>query len=176
MAVTTDNIKLGVCDATFGALDLGATKGGVEVEIKTETYEVKVDQFGETVVKELVTGTVVTVKVPMAETDLERIKALMPQSAAILDAATSTTTIGVEIRSGVNVDLLDHADVLKLHPTGLAAGVTDQDFTVFKAAPSPNFSFRYDTGAERVYEVTFKGYPDMSADGKIAAFGSPTSV
>ncbi|KAA0573364.1 hypothetical protein [Azospirillum sp. Sh1] len=172
MTVNTEDISLGVCDVTFDGIDLGSTKGGVEVSIKTSNYEVKADQLGDTPVKDVITGTTVEVKVPMLETNLTKLKSVMPQAVGI---GTSGSEVGVEIRSGVNIDLLDLAAELKLHPTGVDASYTKDDFTAFKAAPLPNFTFKYETGSERVYEVTFKCYPDTSANNKIAAFGKPTA-
>jgi hypothetical protein len=251
MAVNTSKVEIGVCDVTYGGLDLGATKGGVSVEIKTTTYEAKVDQFGETPIKEIITGTTVMVKVPMAETDLVRLQATMPQS-SITNATSAPTgyevdngagyTVGakavkiklgtgtpvaggkfsfashatvykitgwnngtktvtfvadfdgasglqapvadseaitfqdvasaVTFSTGVNIDLLDISALLKLHPTGVDIGITDGDFIVYKAGISPNFSFKYEFAAERVYEVTFKGYPDTLNGNRIAAFGN----
>lgn len=40
------NIKLGACAVSFAGTDLGYTKGGVEVEVSTETLKVTVDQLG----------------------------------------------------------------------------------------------------------------------------------
>jgi hypothetical protein len=251
MAVTTSKVEIGVCDVTYGGLDLGATKGGVSVEIKTTTYEAKVDQFGETPIKEIITGTTVMVKVPMAETDLVRLHNTMPQStistggaaptgfsvnhaggyavgvkSVVLHAGTGTPVAGgkfsfaghasvykitgwnagtstlsfvadfdgasglvapiadsealtfqavasaVTITSGINTDLLQISALLKLHPTGVDPLVTDGDFIVYLAGISPNFSFKYEFAAERVYEVTFKGYPDTLNGNRIAAFGN----
>jgi hypothetical protein len=251
MTVTVDNIKLGACDVTFNAIDLGSTKGGVEVEISTEKFEVKVDQTGESVLKDIVTGTTVVITVPLAETDLTNLSNMLPQS--VLQAATTplptgwnvnnvagyavgaaqieielgtndpsagdtftfsghttvyrvttfaTTTLdfvnagtntgglvapiidneaitfvnkaaGVEIRTGVNVNLRDNAALLKLHPTGLGAGITDQDFVAFLAAPTADFSFKYEIGGERIYEVKFSCYPDTASNNRIAVFGVP---
>ncbi|QCN99725.1 hypothetical protein D3093_31225 (plasmid) [Azospirillum argentinense] len=173
MAIAAENIALGVCDVTFATLDLGATKGGVEVAIETSTYEVTADQTGETPIKEVITGTTVTVTVPMLETNLTKLLDVMPQAIGI---GAPGSEVGIEIRSGVNTDLLEVAGELKLHPTGLPASDTAQDFIAFKAAPVPNFTFRYATGEERVYEVTFKCYPDTTANNKIAAFGKPTAA
>jgi hypothetical protein len=50
------NIKLGACKVSFGGQDLGYTKGGVEVEVSTETLKVTVDQLGQTTISELVQG------------------------------------------------------------------------------------------------------------------------
>ncbi len=44
------NIKLGACKVSFGGVDLGYTKGGVQVEIATETLKVTVDQLGQTTI------------------------------------------------------------------------------------------------------------------------------
>ncbi len=250
MAVSSEKIRLGSCDVTYNAVDLGATKGGVEVEVATEKYTVKSDQTGETPLKDIITGTTVTVKVPMAETDLQRLKQMLPQSEftaagaaaptgrsvdnvagygvgervitttgtgggswavgqtltfdghrttyAVKAVNANTITIdplnggngleapvedteeitvsaslgGVEIRTGVNIDLFNHAHLLKLHPHGLAAGDTEQDFTVFRAAPSANFSFKYEMAGERVYEVEFTAYPDAANNNRLAAFGA----
>lgn len=48
------NIKLGACKVSFGGVDLGYTKGGVQVEIATETLKVTVDQLGQTTISELI--------------------------------------------------------------------------------------------------------------------------
>lgn len=172
MAVTTENVTLGVCDAVFGATDLGATKGGVTVKITTNTHEVKVDQYGDTPIKDIITGTIVEVTVPMAETDLDRLKAMMPQSSAV---TASSVTVGVLVTSGVNTDLLDYAGQLKLHPTGVASNITKEDFIAFKAAPIPSFTFKYSTDEERVYEVTFRCYPDIANSNRICVFGKTST-
>ncbi len=36
----TENVKLGPCKITYDGVDLGYTKGGVEVTVETSTYEV----------------------------------------------------------------------------------------------------------------------------------------
>lgn len=245
MTVSATDIQLGVCDVSFGGTDLGSTKGGVEVSLKTSTYEIKVDQAGDTPLKEIILGTMVEVKVPMAETNLTRLQSMMPQSVVSASAAAPTgawaangvqalgaTTIvvtagtgtpvaghtftftghstvyrvvsysapnmvivqhatgsgglvtqvptttamtfaakttGVEVRSGVNIDLVTGAAELLLHPTGDAG--TTGDFRLMKAAPVPNFTFKYELGAERIYEVTFKGYVDTANNNRVARFG-----
>ena len=78
MASSTNNVKLGVCSVEFGGVDLGYTKGGVEVEVATETYKVMVDQFGNTPIKEYITARTCVVRAPLAETTLEVLKEIMP--------------------------------------------------------------------------------------------------
>jgi len=78
MASSTKNVKLGVCQVIFDGVDLGYTQGGVEVTVKTDTHKVNVDQFGKTTVNEYIMGRDVNAKVPLAETTLENMVAIMP--------------------------------------------------------------------------------------------------
>jgi len=95
MSSNTNNVKLGPCKVFFGGVDLGYTQGGVDVEVKTDTHEIMVDQFGKSVINEIITGRTVTVKVPMAETTLENLVRIMP-GAVIVETggvkATGTVT------------------------------------------------------------------------------------
>lgn len=78
MSSSTKNVKLGVCQVFYNGQDLGYTKGGVEVAVTTETHQTNVDQFGKTTINQLIMGRDVKVKVPMAETTLENMVAIMP--------------------------------------------------------------------------------------------------
>lgn len=120
MASTTENVKLGVCSVLFDGVNLGFTKGGVEVEVATTTHEVKVDQFGETPISELVTGRTVSASVPLAETTLENLVQIMPGSELITDGVKGSGSISLLTAVPVDGD------------TVTFAGAT---FT-FRAAPS----------------------------------------
>jgi hypothetical protein len=94
MASNTKNVKLGVCKVSFGGYDLGYTKGGVEVSVKTDTHKVNVDQFGKTPINEYIMGREVHVKVPMAETTLENLVQVMPGAVLTTDAVKASITSG----------------------------------------------------------------------------------
>lgn len=120
MASSTDNVKLGVCTILFDNNDLGYTKGGVEVEVATTTHDVKVDQFGETPISELITGRTVTVKTPLAETTLENLVAIMPGSKLVSDGAKATGTIsltGDQIAEDDEVSINDAVFTFKSTPS-----------------------------------------------------------
>ena len=96
MASSTKNVKLGVCQVIFDGVDLGYTQGGVEVSVKTDTHKVNVDQFGKTTINEYVMGREVTAKVPLAETTLDNMVAIMPGAVMTSTggaAATGTITL-----------------------------------------------------------------------------------
>ena len=92
MKSTTKNVKLGVCQVYLGGVDLGLTQGGVEVTVKTDTHKVNVDQFGKTTVNEYIMGRDVNAKVPLAETTVENMVAIMP--------GASITTVGGGVATG----------------------------------------------------------------------------
>ncbi len=88
MSNSPTNIRVGPCRVRFGGRDVGLTKGGVDVELKTTTKLVQVDQFGNTPVDEYITGRELTVKCPFAETDLDSIYAMLKNSqTAMIDTS-----------------------------------------------------------------------------------------
>ena len=173
MASDIKNVKLGVCKVTFDGQDLGYTKGGVEVSVKTETHKVMVDQFGKTPINEYIMGREVQVKVPLAETTLENLVKIMPGATLVTDGVDPTKKV-VNVATGIGGNLLDVAKTLVLHPIGKPDADKSDDFTVFKAATAGALQFSYKLEDERVYSCEFNGYPD--ANGKLFAVGDTTAV
>lgn len=91
MASSTRNVKLGVCSVTWDGVDLGYTKGGVEVTIATTTHEVKVDQFGDTPIDDYIMGRTCKAKVPLAETTLQNLARIMPGAVLKQNGGTKAT-------------------------------------------------------------------------------------
>lgn len=163
MAYTNDNalrVQLGTCSVTFGETDLGLTKGGVEVTVSTTTYKINVDQFGQTELNEYVLGRTAMVKVPMAETDLDKLLIAIPGSTLVTDA-TVVTKKKLLVKSDVGLALRSYADELVCAPIAQTATANDK-FTMPIAAPKGEFKFAFKHDEERVYEVEFTGYPDLT--------------
>ena len=91
MASSTKNVKLGVCQVFFGGADLGYTQGGVEVTVTTETHKVNIDQFGNTTINEYIMGRECKAAVPMAETTLQNLVAVMPGATLSITGGTPAT-------------------------------------------------------------------------------------
>jgi hypothetical protein len=95
----TKNVKLGVCSITFGGKDLGYTKGGVEVNVTTNTHKSTVDQFGDSEINEYIMGRTCKVSAPLAETTLDNLVEIMPGATLVTSGgvkATGTITFGVD--------------------------------------------------------------------------------
>lgn len=100
----TRNVKLGVCRITWGGVDLGYTKGGVEVEVASETHKVTVDQFGSSEINEYVMGRSCKVKVPLAETTVENLQRIMPGSTLTAAGSGVKATGSINFSGNVTAD------------------------------------------------------------------------
>lgn len=123
MKSSTKNVKLGVCKIIYAGVDLGYTKGGVEVEVKTETHKTQIDQFGKTTINEYLMGRDVTAKAPLAETTIENMVAIMPgavMTAVGGAAATGSITIATNPTTGDNIVVNGATVTFKSALTGAA--------------------------------------------------------
>lgn len=173
MASSTSNVKLGVCTVSFGGVDLGYTKGGVEVEIATETHRVTVDQFGSAPINEYVTSREVKVRVPLAESTLDNLIKVLPGSTLVTDGVDPTKK-KVSVDHAIGTNLLALAAELKLHPVANLAANKLEDFTIPKAMTPGTFTFAYKLDEERVFNVEFNGYPDNA--GLLFVVGDTTAA
>ncbi len=164
MPSTTQNVKIGVCKLTFDGQDLGYTKGGVEVEVTTDTHKVQIDQFGNTPISEYIMGRNIVVRAPLAETTVENLAATMPGT--LLEGETNKKAT---INTGIGTDLRDVAAELRLHPVGLPVEDQSEDLVIPLAATAGAMKFAYKLDDERIFNVEFNGYPDD--DGKLFHIG-----
>ena len=90
----------------FGGYDLGYTKGGVEIEVASETKKVMVDQFGNSEINEVILGRTCVAKIPLAETTLLNLAEIMPGSTMSLSGgayASATLTFASQPAAGTTV-------------------------------------------------------------------------
>jgi hypothetical protein len=170
VASDTKNVKLGVCAVFYKGVDLGYTQGGVQVTVATQTHKVNIDQFGKSTVNEIIMSRDVSVKVPLAETTLDNLVATMP-GASITGTGSDKKAI---VTSGIGVDLLSIAGELRLHPIGKDATDYSEDFVIPLAATSGGMNFAYEVEKERIFDVTFTGYPDPATKELFGIGGAPT--
>jgi hypothetical protein len=159
MSSDTRNVKLGVCSVSFNAVDLGYTKGGVDVEVKTTTKQVMVDQFGNSPINEYILSRSCTAKIPLAETTLENLVKIMPGAVLVTDATTPTKK-KVTVTNGIGESLLDAAHPLILHPVANATNDKSEDFTMPLAMTAGDLAYAYKLDQERIFSCTFTAYPD----------------
>lgn len=171
----TKNVKMGVCRVYWDGVDLGLTKGGVSVTVNTDTYEVTVDQYGTTPIKEYVTGRTITVSVPMAETTIDNLVKIMPGATLVTDSVEGSKKY-VKIPSAAGLDLLNFAKPLVLHPVANAEADKSDDLTVFRAGTAGALDYQYSLDNERIFNCEFKGYPDAENENQLFAIGDTTAT
>lgn len=165
----TTNVKLGVCKVMFGGENLGFTKGGVEVQVETESHVVSVDQLGTTPISEYITGRSCMVRVPMAETTLDHLVAIMPGASKTVVTGPPAREYAL-VETGVGTELREVAKVLRLHPVSLPDADESEDFIIPLAATTGALQFSYKLDEERVFNVEFKAYADNT--GKLFYVGA----
>lgn len=140
----TKNVKIGVCRVIYDSIDLGYTKGGVEVSVTTETHKVQVDQFGKSTVNELVMGREVKVKAPLAETTIDNLVRIMPGATKVGSAGvpqistvtvTASTTIASITADGTKYESVPDADgTVGEHCLALVAQINSDPTSRFTAS------------------------------------------
>lgn len=180
---STDNVKLGVCNVIFDGVDLGLTKGGVEVEVASTTYEVKVDQTGESPIAELITGRSVQATVPMAETTLENLVRIMPGAVLVTDGAKASGTITLSGAGPVDGDTITIAGkTFTFEATPLL--VTDVPLGATAALAAANLAAKINaaaipyaaTVAAAVVTVTAKEYGAFRNATIVSTFATPANI
>jgi hypothetical protein len=170
MPTAFENLEMGPCNITYKTTDLGLTKGGVEVEFATEVTPITVDQFGDTVVDNVIKGRSVKVKAPLAENDLAKLAACVPGSTLV-----GTTTKKLVINSAVGTSLRALAGELILHPKALPANDKSKDVTISLASVKGDFSFAFKHDDQKVFAVEFEGFVDLTS-GELFIMGDPDAT
>lgn len=165
------SLEMGACNVKFKTVDLGLTKGGVEVMFGTEVANINADQFGDSMIDNVIKGRTIKCKVPMAERDLVKLAAVIPGATLV----TSGLNKKLVINSAVGTSLRATAGPLILHPKSVAAIDLSKDIVVPLAMAKGDFTFSFKHDEQRVYMVEFEGYVDLTT-GDLFTMGDPAIV
>lgn len=147
------NVKVGACSVTYNGVDLGHTKGGVEVSYEPTYHDVTVDKYGETIVEKYLIGEKITVKCPLAEFTIANLKVAMPQG-TFGGAANARMTLGKSAGQKAST----YAAQLVLHPLNM--GTRANDIVIHKAYVGSTVDLKMSVDEEKVYEVEFEALLD----------------
>lgn len=149
------NVQVGVCSVTFNGLDLGHTKGGVEVSYEPEHHDVMVDKYGNTIVQKYLIGEKLTAKLALAEFTIANLRNSIPQ-AVFAGAGNTRITVG----AAAGKKALEDAYQLVLHP--INEGTRRHDVIFYKAYVASTVVLPHRNDEEKVIEVTFEALLDES--------------
>ena len=164
-------IALGVCTGTFDGVTLGHTKGGVECVYEPVWHDVKVDQYGDTVVKKRLMGEKFTAKVPLAEYTVANLGIGIPAGTVV-----GTTIKRLDVGSSAGKSSDDLAATLVLTPVDATGD--EHTITVPKAMVGSQVTLSHVNDGERIIECTFEAIIDESkADGaRLFSIGDPAAA
>lgn len=153
------NVHLGACSVSFNGVDLGHTKGGVEVSYEPVFQDLAVDKYGETPVNQVLTGEKLTAKVPLAELTIANLKIAFP-NAVFGGAGNARVTLGKSAGALQSANAFQ----LVLHP--LSEGTKAHDVVFYKAVVSSQVVISHKNDEQTIVEVEFTALLDESkADG-----------
>lgn len=167
----TSNVNIGSCSVTYGGTDLGHTKGGVVVTYTPEYADLTVDKYGNTPFDKALVGEEITIKVPLAETDVAKINKAIPLS-TLAGATNGRATVGKD--AGARLGAL--AGELVLHPLTNAVDDLSDDVVFYKAVVHGEVEIGYNNEDQRVIEVEFIALVDTtkSSGNLLGQFGDST--
>lgn len=168
--VETINVPIGPAIVEFGEdsdkVEFDITKGGIVFTATFTKQDVIVDQYGDTPVKSIIKGLTAQVTVPFALHDLKKVNAITPGS----ELVTENDKTKLNVYGAAGYDMLKNAKKLVIKPTDPDS--TEEDWiTIPLAGPLPELNYGYDSDNERITNVTFAGYPDLSRNGLTFVFG-----
>ena len=144
-----------VIDYDGGTVVFNKTQGGVKFRYQEFNAPIKEDQTGsETDVDEISTGAKCELEVPLTREELADLNYLFGNS--------SQTSSYLKVSNPVAESKFAGAVALIVKPiiNGTVSTTNTQWLTIHRASPTINMELAYDNSGQRVFMVTFKGFPD----------------
>lgn len=150
------------------------TKGGIVFRSASTKHDVIVDQYGDTVVKSIFKGRTCEVVVPFALADLAKLAVAIPNSELYADdTGQGKTKLRLNVYSQAGYNMTEGAKKLIIKPTDPSSTPNDW-ITIPIAAPLTDPEYTYNADNERIANITFAGYPDLSQEGLLYVMGDET--
>lgn len=167
--ITTTNISISPVRVTYNSVDLGATEGDVTVSIELPNAEIKVSQYGDTLIDLVNKGAIVKAKFRLLEVTPANLKNLYP-------AAFKVGSTGLYVASNVGYKLSAYASALVLHPLEKADNDYSKDVKFFKAISMSPAEIPYSAENITGLDVEMLALPDFTpgAQARFAILGDPT--
>jgi len=165
--VTPANISISPVRLTFDGVDLGGVEGDVTVSIEQSNSEIKVAQYGDSLIDLVNKGTVIKVKARLLEVSAAQIKRLFPASLLGSNGNYFATNVGTKLSA--------FAKQLVIHPLDRADADKTKDIVLFKAVSMSPAEIPYGPETITGFEIEFIALPDFSvgSQARFAFIGDP---
>lgn len=161
MSVSTSNVNplnipLTPMRVTFNGVDLGGTTNQCAIHIEQHMVDMKVDQFGSSVIDKVVAGAKFSVKLVLAEVkNKANWKVAFP---SLHQVGTGPYAIYADMQVGDH--MLPKAAQLLLHPLENANSDLSEDYLFYKATAMQVSEVKYGPEHQTGLSVEFTVYPD----------------
>lgn len=148
-----------VWDPTTANLELRPTYGTTTVRSETNTEDIFENQHGVAPVDAMFTGRVVSVEVPMTRSNLLQLE-------TVIHDATKHKSLGkykiLKVPNPVGDTLFPIAKELIIKPLAdrVCSPTTSEWLHILRCYPVDALELGYDVSGQRIYNVTFKAFPD----------------
>ena len=156
MSGSPATLRLGACRVTLNGVDLGWTRDGISLGLKTTTKKTEIDHFGAVEIRERVTTRALTIKTSLLAVQLNTLISVF-YNAGI---AVAGNTAGVS--SGYGLVLSQGGVSMSLHPVDKPDNDISEDIFVPVVTTSGNLDYTFKGDTERAFGVEFLGYPDST--------------
>lgn len=172
-------LPLGPAIVEFGTGDdkviFDITKGGIVFTANTETKDVTVDQYGKTPTDKIIESRTAKVTVPFALYDLDRLAKVMPNATYVSSGEGPNAKKKIEVTVSTGFSLSSIAKPLVIKPIDPNATANDW-ITIFRAVPTADPEYTYDSDKERIVKIEFEGLAYLSKGGKLYVMGDETAT
>jgi hypothetical protein len=151
---------LGPCKIIYKNQDLGFTGENVVFRYSENHAPVNVAQLGTTNIDEILVGHTCEVEVELTRTQIATLASLI---AGASGSGTGGDTIAVKNRIGCsNYGRAGHLILKPIACDGNANPTSTTWLNVWKATPKLDMEISFNNSDQRMYSVTFVGYPDLT--------------
>jgi hypothetical protein len=171
--ITPTNIALSPMRVMFNGVDLGGTLNDVAITINYDMADIKVDQFGKSIVDQVVCGLTYSVKFTLAEAkNMDNWKVAFPSMHEIINGGNKSMYSDMQIGD----HLYPKAQQLLLHPLENANSDLSQDFLFYKASTKNMSETKYGPDKQSGLTVEFIVYPDVTVSpARYMTHGDPSN-
>jgi len=168
-SITPSNISISPVRISYDGVDLGAVEGDVSVSIEKPNAEIKVAQYGDTMIDLVNKGVIVKVKARLLEISATNLKHVFP-------AAFKVGSTGLYSASNVGYKLSAYAKPLIIHPLDRADADLSRDIKLYKAVSMSPAEIPYGPETISGFEIEWLALPDFTpgAQARFMFFGDPS--
>jgi hypothetical protein len=169
--VNPNYLELSACRVTYKGIDLGGTSGNVVVKMEQALSDIKVDQYGSTVIDKRVSGFKYTVDLEIDEIKYKDNWKIIFPSVLVPEQGGQKS---VYFDSQMSYSQRSNAGALVLHPLSVPDTDKSEDFFFWLASAEAKTDFTYSPSEQVKLKISFTIYPDFTTTpARFFMFGDP---